>query len=166
MSRATTAMSCTTRCSARTNATKLNRIWSIKRPYLPADGMKYTFTLRRGLRWHDVSRYCRKTTLSRRSAGEEGPFRPAPRGTYGNDNSGRQEDSPIEPAERFGPMLDALAKPSSNVPFMMPARIASMLAEDHQESDEFWKSPRAVIMCGVRATIAHRFPRREGFSSA
>jgi hypothetical protein len=70
-------------------------------------------------------------------------------------------------------MLDALAKPSSNVPFissnvpfMMPARIASMLAEEPSRISEFWKSPRAVIMCGVRATIAHRFPRREGFSSA
>src|SRR3984893_10041773 len=31
----------------------------------------------------------------------------------------------LELAERFGPVLDALGKPSSNVPFMMPARIAS-----------------------------------------
>jgi Bacterial extracellular solute-binding proteins, family 5 Middle len=31
----------------------------------------------------------------------------------------------LELAERFGPVLEALGKPSSNVPFMMPARIAS-----------------------------------------
>ena len=31
----------------------------------------------------------------------------------------------LELAERFGPVLDALGKPSSNVPFMMPARIAA-----------------------------------------
>ena len=32
--------------------------------------------------------------------------------------------------ERFGPVLDALGKPSSNVPFMMPARIASTPANE------------------------------------
>ena len=36
----------------------------------------------------------------------------------------------LELAERFGPVLDALGKPSSNVPFMMPARIASTAADD------------------------------------
>jgi peptide/nickel transport system substrate-binding protein len=36
----------------------------------------------------------------------------------------------LELAERFGPVLDALGKPSSNVPFMMPARIASTPAEE------------------------------------
>jgi haloacetate dehalogenase len=35
----------------------------------------------------------------------------------------------LELAERFGPVLDALGKPSNNVPFMMPARIASTPAE-------------------------------------
>jgi peptide/nickel transport system substrate-binding protein len=32
--------------------------------------------------------------------------------------------------ERFGSVLDALGTPSSNVPFMMPARIASTPAEE------------------------------------
>ena len=36
----------------------------------------------------------------------------------------------LELAERFGPVLDALGKPSSNVPFMMPARIASTPPEE------------------------------------
>jgi peptide/nickel transport system substrate-binding protein len=36
----------------------------------------------------------------------------------------------LELAERFGPVLEALGKPSSNVPFMMPARIASAPAEE------------------------------------
>ena len=31
----------------------------------------------------------------------------------------------LELAEPFGPVLEALGKASSNVPFMMPARIAS-----------------------------------------
>ena len=36
-----------------------------------------------------------------------------------------QKTFTLELAERFGPVLDALGKPSSNVPFMMPARIAA-----------------------------------------
>jgi hypothetical protein len=35
----------------------------------------------------------------------------------------------LELAERFGPVLEALGKPSSNVPFMMPARLAVTPAE-------------------------------------
>jgi len=35
----------------------------------------------------------------------------------------------LELAEQFGPVLDALGKPSSNVPFMMPARVASTSAD-------------------------------------
>jgi peptide/nickel transport system substrate-binding protein len=42
----------------------------------------------------------------------------------------------LELAERFGPVLDALEKPSSNVPFMMPARIASTPADEQiKEAD-------------------------------
>src|SRR5262245_37674192 len=36
----------------------------------------------------------------------------------------------LELAERFGSVLDALGKPSNNVPFMMPARIASTPADE------------------------------------
>jgi peptide/nickel transport system substrate-binding protein len=36
----------------------------------------------------------------------------------------------IELAERFGPVVEALGKPSSTVPFMMPARIASTSPEE------------------------------------
>src|SRR4029077_10256342 len=36
----------------------------------------------------------------------------------------------LELGERFGPVLEALGKPSSNVPFMMPARIASISADE------------------------------------
>ncbi len=35
----------------------------------------------------------------------------------------------LELAEPFGPVLEALGKPSSNVPFMMPARLAATPAE-------------------------------------
>jgi peptide/nickel transport system substrate-binding protein len=46
----------------------------------------------------------------------------------------------IEFAERFGPVLNALGKPSSNVPFMMPARIASTPA-DQQISEVVGSGP-------------------------
>lgn len=36
----------------------------------------------------------------------------------------------LELGERFGPVLEALGKPSSNVPFMMPARIAATSADE------------------------------------
>src|SRR5262249_59771728 len=36
----------------------------------------------------------------------------------------------LELAEPFGPVLDALGKPSSYVPFMMPARIAATSPDD------------------------------------
>src|SRR5262249_25790167 len=36
----------------------------------------------------------------------------------------------LELGERFGPVLDALGKPSSMVPFMMPARIAATAADE------------------------------------
>src|SRR5262249_58348653 len=37
----------------------------------------------------------------------------------------------LELGQRFGPVLEALGRPSSNVPFMMPARIAAT-PEDEQ----------------------------------
>jgi peptide/nickel transport system substrate-binding protein len=36
----------------------------------------------------------------------------------------------LELAQRFGPVLDALGKPSGNAPFMMPARISSTPVEE------------------------------------
>src|SRR5205814_7186640 len=41
----------------------------------------------------------------------------------------------LELAQPFGPVLDALGKPSSNVPFIMPARIAS--TPDSEQIKEF-----------------------------
>src|SRR4029453_14762201 len=36
----------------------------------------------------------------------------------------------LELSERFGPVLEAVGKPSSNVPFMMPARLAATSADE------------------------------------
>ena len=91
-----------------------------------ADGMKYAFTLRDGLRWHDgqpvrsedcvesLKRWGKKDRFGRLLMAHTGKIAPVDTKTF-----------TLELAERFGPVLDALGKPSSNVPFMMPARIAA-----------------------------------------
>ena len=91
-----------------------------------ADRMKYTFTLRDGLRWHDGRPVAGGRLRGVAQAlGKEGSIRPAPHGAHGKDHPLDQKTFTLELAERFGPVLEVLGKPSSNVPFMMPARIAA-----------------------------------------
>jgi peptide/nickel transport system substrate-binding protein len=90
------------------------------------DGMKYTFTLRDGLRWHDgqpvqsedcvesLKRWGKKDRFGRLLMAHTGRIVPVDKKTF-----------TLELAEGFGLVLDALGKPSNNVPFMMPARIAA-----------------------------------------
>jgi peptide/nickel transport system substrate-binding protein len=91
-----------------------------------ANGMTYTFTLRDGLRWHDgqpvqaedcvesLKRWGKKDRFGKLLMAHTGKIVPVDQKTF-----------TLELAERFGPVLDALGKPSSNVPFIMPARIAA-----------------------------------------
>src|SRR5688572_26069190 len=95
------------------------------------DGMKYSFTLRDGLKWHDgqavvaedcvesLKRWGKKDRFGRLLMAHTARIAAADRKTF-----------TLELAERFGPVLEALGKPSSNVPFMMPARIAATSADD------------------------------------
>src|SRR6266571_3843076 len=90
------------------------------------DGMKYTFTLRDDLRWHDgqpvlsedcvesLKRWGKKDRFGQLLMAHTGKIVPVDQKTF-----------TLELAEPFGPVLDALGKPSNNVPFMMPARIAA-----------------------------------------
>ena len=91
-----------------------------------ADGMKYTFTLRDGLRWHDgqpvrsedcvesLKRWGKKDRFGRLLMAHTAKIEPVDQKTF-----------TLSLAERFALVLDALGKPSTNVPFMMPARIAA-----------------------------------------
>jgi peptide/nickel transport system substrate-binding protein len=91
-----------------------------------ANGMKYTFTLRDGLRWHDgqpvlsedcvesLKRWGKHDRFGRLLLAHTGKIAPIDRKTF-----------TLELAERFGLVLDALGKPSSNVPFMMPAQVVA-----------------------------------------
>jgi peptide/nickel transport system substrate-binding protein len=91
-----------------------------------ADGMKYAFTLRDGLRWHDGqpvrSEDCVETL---KRWGKKDHFGRLLMAHTGKIAAVDQKTFTLELAERFGPVLDALGKPSPNVPFMMPARIAA-----------------------------------------
>jgi peptide/nickel transport system substrate-binding protein len=95
------------------------------------DGMKYSFTLRDGLKWHDgppvvaedcvesLKRWMKKDRFGRLLAAHQPKLAAGDRRTF-----------TLELGERFGPVLEALGKPSSNVPFMMPARIAATSADE------------------------------------
>ena len=98
----------------------------VDRTVVSPDGMKYTFTLRDGLRWHDgqpvlsedcvesLKRWGRNDRFGQLLMAHTARIAPVDNKTF-----------TLELAERFGPVLDALGKPSNNVPFMMPARIAA-----------------------------------------
>ena len=98
----------------------------VDRTTVSADGMKYTFTLRDGLLWHDgqpvvsedcvesLKRWGKKDRLGQLLMANTGKIAPVDKKTF-----------TLELAEPFGFVLEALGKPSTNVPFMMPARIAA-----------------------------------------
>ena len=98
----------------------------VDRTAVSPDGMMYSFTLRDGLKWHDgqpvlsedcvesLKRWGKKDRFGQLLMAHVAKIAPV-------DN----KSFTLELAERFGPVLEALGKPSSNVPFMMPARIAA-----------------------------------------
>src|SRR6266513_1359217 len=49
---------------------------------------------------------------------------------YGSTNKGLKWSFTLELSQPFGLVLEALGKPSSNVPFVMPARIAAISADE------------------------------------
>src|SRR5688500_2159109 len=89
------------------------------------DGLTYTFTLRPGLKFHDgqpvtsadriasIARSSTRDALGQKLADATASW------TAVNDNTFR-----LQLKKPFPRTLDALAKPSSNVPFIMPERIA------------------------------------------
>ena len=98
----------------------------VERHSVSKDGMKYTFTLRPGLKWHDgqavvaedcvesLKRWGKKDRFGRLLAAHTAKIVASDKRTF-----------TLELGEKFGPVLEALGKPSSNTPFMMPARLAS-----------------------------------------
>jgi peptide/nickel transport system substrate-binding protein len=101
----------------------------VDRTIVSTDGMKYTFTLRDGLLWHDgrpvmaedcvesVKRWGKWDRFGQLLMAHTAKIAPV-------DN----KSFTIELAERFGPVLDALG--SHRPAFMMPARIAATPANE------------------------------------
>jgi len=90
------------------------------------DAMRYRFTLRDGLKFHDgqpvtaedcvlsIARWGKKDSLGKLLMAATAKLTSLDRKTFA-----------LELGEPFGPVLEALGKPSSNVPFIMPARLAA-----------------------------------------
>jgi peptide/nickel transport system substrate-binding protein len=101
----------------------------VDRTTVSPDGMKYTFTLRDSLRWHDghpvqsedcvesLKRWGKNNRFGQLLMAHTGKIAPVDKNTF-----------TLELAERFGPVLDALGNPRA--PFMMPARIAATSPEE------------------------------------
>ena len=95
------------------------------------DTLRYTFTLRDGLLWHDGPPVTSEDVVAslRRWGQKDGQGQLLMAFTESlealDDKTFR-----LTLKEPFGLVLDALAKPSSNVPFIMPARVAATPADE------------------------------------
>jgi peptide/nickel transport system substrate-binding protein len=91
-----------------------------------ADKLTWTFTLRDGLEWHDgkpvtsedciasIKRWAAKDSMGQKMMGSVLDFEAVDPKTF-----------KMKMKEPYGLVLQSLGKPSSNVPFMMPARVAA-----------------------------------------
>lgn len=101
------------------------------------DGLTWTFSLREGLEWHDgkpvtaedcvasLKRWSVRDSMGQKLASYLSEYKVVDAKTF-----------QIVLKQKFGPMLEALGKPSVLVPFMMPKRIA--------ETDPFTQISEAI----------------------
>jgi peptide/nickel transport system substrate-binding protein len=100
----------------------------VDRTTVSPDGMRYTFTLRDGLKWHDGEPVVPEDCIeSLKRWGKKDRFGQLLMAHTGKLASLDKRTFTLELAERFGPVLNALG--SHRPPFMMPARIASTAPE-------------------------------------
>lgn len=109
------------------------------------DNMKYSFTLRDGLKFHDgqlvtaedcvvsLQRWSKKDPLGKLLLAATGKLQAVDKKTF-----------VLELKEPFGLVLEALGKPSSNVPFIMPARIAAT-SENEQIKETIGSGPYKFV---------------------
>src|SRR3954470_444153 len=101
-----------------------------------ADKLTWTFTLRPGLEWHDgkpvtaedcvasIKRWAARDALGQQLMGATGELKVL------DEQSFR-----LTLKEPFGVVREALGKPSSNVPFMMPKRVAD--TDSNKQLDDY-----------------------------
>jgi Bacterial extracellular solute-binding proteins, family 5 Middle len=95
------------------------------------DGLKYSFTLRDGLRFHDGQPVTAEDcVVSLIRWGKKDPLGKLMFGATGKLQATDKKTFVLELKEPFGQVLEALGKPSSNVPFIMPARLAALPADE------------------------------------
>jgi peptide/nickel transport system substrate-binding protein len=96
-----------------------------------SDGLQYTFTLREGLKFHDGSPVTSEDVIaSLKRWGQRDALGKMLMMFTRRLEAVDAKTFRLELKEPFGLVLDALAKPSSNVPFIMPARIAATPADE------------------------------------
>src|SRR5881628_1526274 len=108
-------------------------------------GMKWSFTLRDGLKWHDgqpvvaedavesIKRWSKRDPLGKLLAAHTARIAAQDKKSF-----------TLELAQPFGLVLEALGKPSSNVPFIMPARLAS-ISENEQIKEVIGSGPYMFV---------------------
>jgi peptide/nickel transport system substrate-binding protein len=110
--------------------------WTVSR-----DSLKYAFTLRDGLQFHDGQPVTAEDCVaSLQRWGKKDPLGKLLLAATGKLAATDRKSFALELKEPFGLVLDALAKPSSNVPFIMPARLAQV-SENEQVKDMIGSGP-------------------------
>jgi peptide/nickel transport system substrate-binding protein len=95
--------------------------WSVSK-----DGLTYAFTLRQGMKWHDGAPVtARDCVASLRRWQTKDPLAIKLASMTKSLEATGELTFKLELKEPFGLVLDALAKPSGQVPFMMPERQAA-----------------------------------------
>jgi peptide/nickel transport system substrate-binding protein len=96
-----------------------------------SDGMKYTFRLRNGLRWHDGKPVLSEDCVeSLKRWGKKDRFGQLLMRHTGNITPVDKKTFTLDLVAPFALVLEALGKSGPNVPFMMPARVASTSPEE------------------------------------
>jgi peptide/nickel transport system substrate-binding protein len=91
-----------------------------------ADKLLWTFTLRAGLEWHDGAPVTAEDCVaSLKRWGARDPMGQKLMDFVAELKPVNDKTFTLRLKEKYGLVLDTLGKPSSNVPFMMPKRIAS-----------------------------------------
>jgi peptide/nickel transport system substrate-binding protein len=109
------------------------------------DGMRWSFTLRDGLAFHDGQPVTAEDcVVSLQRWGKRDPLGKLLMTATGKLQASDRRTFVLELKEPFGLVLDALAKPSSNVPFIMPARVAAT-SENEQIKEPIGSGPYQFV---------------------